>query len=181
MFKLTPKVQKAINTSAALHKGQERRNGSYPYVVHPFSVAVILSNYTDDEDIIIAGLLHDILEDVPEYTEDTMIEEFGQRVTSIVKAVTWSNGSTREKYIENLKRAEQGSLFVAAADKMHNLKSFIDYYEIEGNAMWKKFNQPKNEKLVFYENVLAILKQRLDSEIVNEYENMLENNKDIFK
>ena len=47
--------------------------------------------------------------------------------------------------------------------------------------MWKKFHQPKDKKLLFYEELLSVLKQGLDNDIVNEYENMLENNKDIFK
>ncbi|HDY73393.1 MAG TPA: bifunctional (p)ppGpp synthetase/guanosine-3',5'-bis(diphosphate) 3'-pyrophosphohydrolase [Candidatus Jorgensenbacteria bacterium] len=179
MFKLTPEIQKAINTSAVLHKNQERRNGGYPYVVHPFSVAVILSNYTDDEDIIIAGLLHDILEDVPEYTKEKMVKEFGQRVTNIVEGVTITD--SLKQYIENLRRAEEGSFFVAAADKIHNIQSLIDYHKIEGDAMWKKFHQPKDKKLLYYEELLLVLKQGLDNDIVNEYENMLKNNKDIFK
>ena len=49
----TSHIQKAINKAADLHRGQIRKGDGLPYIVHPFSVALILSNYTDDEDIII--------------------------------------------------------------------------------------------------------------------------------
>ena len=62
MITLTPKIQKAINTATTLHKDQKRKGGEYPYAVHLFSVAWILKDYTEDEDVIVASLLHDVLE-----------------------------------------------------------------------------------------------------------------------
>ena len=64
-MELTKKIQKAINLASKLHHGQIRKgDGELPYISHPFSVAWILNQYTDNEDIIVAGILHDILEDV---------------------------------------------------------------------------------------------------------------------
>ena len=61
---LTPRIEYAIRTVALLHDGQTRRaEQNIPYVSHVFSVAVLLSHYSDDEDVFIGGLLHDVLED----------------------------------------------------------------------------------------------------------------------
>ncbi len=63
---LTQRLREAINMACRLHPNQVRKaDEGLPYISRPFSVAWILSSYTDDEDTIIAGLLHDILEDVP--------------------------------------------------------------------------------------------------------------------
>ncbi|MEK7182016.1 MAG: HD domain-containing protein, partial [Patescibacteria group bacterium] len=62
---LTPQIDKAIQRATVLHHGQERKGTGAPYIVHPYAVAFLLAHYTDDEDVIIAGLLHDVLEDVP--------------------------------------------------------------------------------------------------------------------
>jgi (p)ppGpp synthase/HD superfamily hydrolase len=83
MMKFTPTIYKAINLAAALHEGQESKGDGLPYIVHPFSVAMILMEYSQDEDIIVAGLLHDTIEDTG-YTKEQMKEEFGERVTSLV-------------------------------------------------------------------------------------------------
>jgi (p)ppGpp synthase/HD superfamily hydrolase len=67
-MRLTPKIQKAINIAAEKHLRQKRKSTGRPFIIHPFSVGFILSEFTNDEDIIAAGLLHDILEDVRGYT-----------------------------------------------------------------------------------------------------------------
>lgn len=63
-MRLTSKIEKAINFAAQKHLGQIRKGDGLPYIVHPFGVAWILSGYSTDEDVIVAGLLHDVLEDV---------------------------------------------------------------------------------------------------------------------
>ena len=81
-MKFTPIITKAINTAATLHDGQERKGDGLPYIVHPFSVALILMEYSQDEDVIVAGLLHDTIEDTG-YTREQMEEDFGERVWQV--------------------------------------------------------------------------------------------------
>jgi len=196
-MKLTNKIQKAINLAAELHFGQTRRGGNLPYVVHPFSVAWIVVNYTDDEDIICACLLHDILEDVDssKYNEEDMMNDFGERVLKIVKGVSEDKNSgdknNKKKrswqerklaYIEGLKKHNKASLIVSCADKIHNLQSLIDLHKEKGDSLWDNFNapEPKKEKSFwFYEKILEVLKERLDNKIVLEYEILLRKAKDI--
>ena len=161
-MKLTPKIQKAINFSAKLHADQKRKGNNLPFIVHPFTVATIISNYTEDEDVIVAGFLHDVLEDVPGYTEADMERDFGKRVLGFVKEVSEDKEATdgdkkakitwryrKEKYLENLKTATKEAMLISSADKIHNLSSLTEDYKIQGEELWKVFRAPENKKLWF--------------------------------
>lgn len=182
-MKLTQKIQQAINLASRLHLGQVRKGDSgLPYISHPFSVAWILSNYTEDEDIVVAGILHDVLEDVKGYYYDDMVRDFGERVAQIVKGVsedkdpniesdekaTWEE--RKSKYLANLKNDSDEALMVCAADKIHNLQSMISAYQEKGDALWDNFNSPKEKKLWLYQEILKFMKGRLNNPIVDELE-----------
>lgn len=182
-MKLTHRIQQAINLASRLHSGQVRKGDvDLPYISHPFSVAWILSNYTDDEDIIIGGLLHDTLEDVKGYYYEDLKRDFGVKVAEIVKGVsedkdpniesddkaTWEDRKT--KYLAGLDNDSDESLMVCAADKIHNLQSMINAYQEKGEALWDSFNSPKDKKLWLYEEIAKILHKRLNNPIVGELE-----------
>ena len=186
-MKLTDKFQRAVNFAAQKHLGQKRKDRELPYIVHPFSVAWILSGYTNDEDVIIAGLLHDILEDVKESSYQEIADEFGDNVAKIVKGVTEEKDPNiernekadwlgrKQKYIDNLKIVGLDSVLVSAADKIHNLQSMASAYEDVGDSLWSHFNAPEDKKLWFYEEVIKVVRQRLaDSSIVEELETSFE-------
>lgn len=189
-MKLTPKIQKAIDMSARLHNKQMRKSGQLPYIVHPYSVGAILSNFTDDEDVIIAGFMHDILEDVEGYPVSKLRNDFGNKVTNIVLYITEDKKPSdsdakarktwkkrKEKYIDNLRHTtNQNILLVACADKMHNLQAFMEVYEEEGDDMWKTFNAPKPKSVStmwIHEELLKVFQKNLKSEIVEEYEEIV--------
>jgi (p)ppGpp synthase/HD superfamily hydrolase len=180
--KLTPIIQKAINIASEKHLGQKRKADGLPYIVHPFAVAWILSNYTDDEDVIAAGLLHDTLEDVAGYRFDDIKKDFGDRVANIVKEVsedkdpniitdekaTWED--RKRKYLKHLQVASREAMLVCCADKIHNLSSLLDVYKEQGDAVCSKFNAPADKILWFNGEVLRILQTRMDGEFVRELE-----------
>ncbi|OGD32614.1 hypothetical protein A3C91_01990 [Candidatus Azambacteria bacterium RIFCSPHIGHO2_02_FULL_52_12] len=177
----TPKIHKTISKAALLHKDQKRKHGDLPYIVHPYSVAFILSKYTKDEDIISAGLLHDTIEDC-DYSAEQLKADFGERVAGIVLEVTedvalkrgegkvasWEE--RKQKYLEHLEGASQEALMVSCADKLHNLLSLMEAHELEGEALWRKFNTSVSRQMWFFKSVLAILKEKLESPIVDELE-----------
>lgn len=183
-MKFSSKIQGALIKAAQLHRNQTRKDDkNVPFVIHPYAVAFILANYTDEEDVIVAGFLHDVLEDVPDYSADDMKKEFGERVYNIVKEVSEDkdqNDSGRnskvdwlqrkERYLANLRDDSREALMVCAADKIHNLISMAEAYKIQGEKLWEKFNAPADKKLWFYKEVLQVLKERLDSDIVKELE-----------
>lgn len=193
-MQLTKNIQKAITKSAVLHKDQVRKEKDAPFVIHPYSVAIILSGYTNDEDTIVAGLLHDVLEDVPGYYESDMIRDFGEKVTEIVKGVTEEkdpNDSTKNeketwlyrknKYLDRLRKDSKESLMVSAADKIHNLSSTINAYKERGEDAFRNFNSTIEERLWFNGEVLNVLKERLDNKIVVELEEKHKEAKRFFK
>lgn len=157
--------------------------------MHPFSVAFLLAHYENDEDLICAALLHDVLEDVPHYGVDKMKEEFGENVSRIVREVTEDRDPTerwrifskknhwkerKERYIENLKNDSREGLLIAAADKIHNMHSLATGYATDGDALWKHFRAGKEEMLWFYESVYVVLCERLEHPILSEFEKALE-------
>lgn len=175
--------------ASILHREQERRGApNFPYITHLFSVAAILSNYTRDEDTIVAGLLHDTLEDTV-YTAERLEEDFGKEVREIVEGVTEvkeENGlklpwkERKERYIEGLKIARRESLLVSAADKLHNLRSNVDDFKKHGPAIWKNFSSGPEELLWYNQSVLAVLKNRLNNAIVAELEAQIEEAESLF-
>ena len=192
LMSLTRKIERAIVRSAELHRHQERKAGGAPYVVHPFAVAFLLAHYSEDEDVICAGLLHDILEDVPSYGAERMRAEFGERVYAIVREVTedkdveegirfFPYGNSRKKqwkerkegYLRRLEDDSAEGLMIAAADKIHNLRSLMDGYFERGDAIWKTFPAGKKETFWFYRSVLEILSRRMTHPLVDEFRAVL--------
>ena len=82
----TPKIKKALNFAIKAHEGQKRKSGE-DYVVHPILVATITSYFNDNEDVITAAILHDVVEDTP-YTIYYIKDEFGEEVANLVEGLT---------------------------------------------------------------------------------------------
>lgn len=164
---ISQRIDKAIRVAAKAHRNQNRKGGDIPYIVHPFSVMTIANTVTDDEDILIACLFHDILEDVPEeYSKERMREEFGDRVVSIVEGVT-KNGELKdwqevsEDYLANLREEDEASVIVSGADKIHNLQSVLIDYEDVGDKLWERFTKGKDSQVWWYKSILEILEERI--------------------
>jgi (p)ppGpp synthase/HD superfamily hydrolase len=179
---LTPRIERAIVRATELHAGQRRKVNNAPYIVHPYAVAFLLAHYTDNEDVVIAGLLHDVLEDVPGYSAQDLADEFGKHVESIVSEVTedyteaekedhslrkhnWKE--RKEKYLINLSDDSHEALLVATADKIHNLRSLIDDYRICGESAWERLGN-KERIFWFYGEATRIISERLDHPLAEE-------------
>ncbi len=185
---LTKRIEQAIVRAAVLHQGQQRKVNGVPYIIHPYSVAFLLAHFVDDEDVIIAGLLHDTLEDVPSYTSVMLREEFGERVCRIVEEVTEDftqaekenhairgNGwrSRKEKYLENLANDGEEALLIATADKIHNMQGVINEYHIHGEAVWEKFKRSVENLIWFYTEAARVISARLKHPLVDEMNRVL--------
>lgn len=174
------KIEQAIKAAAILHQDQVRRGPHpYPYITHLFSVAAILSNYTEDEDVIVAGLLHDTIEDT-DYTFKELETDFGARVRDLVLHVTEEKVSqdTNEKsswkkrkdaYVAQLKSAPEDALLIAAADKIHNMRSAIDEWEGYYQGFIRAFGGSLDERLLMYQSISNVLNRRLENAIIHEF------------
>ncbi len=171
MINYTERLDKAIRKAAWAHEqaGQHRKGTDIPYIIHPFGTMLVASNATDDEDVLIACLMHDVLEDVDPsiHDEEAMRKDFGDRVVSIVKEVTKDNSVTdwrkrSEAYLHHLEtEASYEAVIVSAADKIHNLLSILSDYQDVGNALWNRFSTKNiDDQLWWYQSILSVIKGR---------------------
>ena len=131
-------IAHAYDVAEEMHRGQLRKSGE-PYLIHPMAVAEILADLGMDEETIIAGLLHDVVEDTP-YTEEELIRDFGDEVGLLVDGVT-KLGSLRfeskeARQVENLRKMflamskDIRVLIIKLSDRLHNLRT-INYMSHE--------------------------------------------------
>lgn len=131
-------IGKAYDKALELHEGQLRRSGE-PYIIHPMAVAIILAQLGMDEETLVAGLLHDAVEDTS-YTEEMMSQDFGDDVELLVDGVT-KLGSIKfdtqeEAQAENLRKMflamskDIRVLIIKLADRLHNMRT-AEYWDTE--------------------------------------------------
>ena len=175
-------IEKAVRVSVTAHKDQTRKGDDLPYIIHPFMVAIKLAKYNFPDTVIAAALTHDVLEDT-EYPEDKLKNELGEEVLEIVKAVTNDDSlpweEKKKKYVETVRAGSDGAKAVAVADKIHNLESLLLAYLEQGPELWKKFNRGKEQKLWFENEVLKMLKETWKHPLIEEYEKLLEQEKEL--
>ncbi len=131
-------IEKAYNTAADAHKDQFRKSGE-PYIIHPLNVAIILAELELDKETIIAGILHDVVEDTV-MSEEDLIREFGADVALLVDGVTklekipLSTGVDQsdvklEMQAENLRKMflamakDIRVILIKLADRLHNMRT----------------------------------------------------------
>lgn len=163
----TPQIKKAIQFAARKHDGQKRvADRSLPYITHPFSVALLVAEDGAHDDVVVAALLHDTLEDTAT-TREEIVEAFNGRVADLVAAVSevrQDGAAWRErkmKYLDLLGRSDDDALLIAAADKIDNIESRLEEYACEGEAFLARFGQPNGEYLWFHGEVLRLVQARL--------------------
>jgi len=170
------KINHAFAFAAKHHDRQVRKGTKLPYLTHPANVAVILTRYDRDEDSIVAGILHDVVEDCVRegYTRQTLEqrigEKFGESVLNTILQVTHrkldddgaelSSAQKKEDYLERLAEAEESALWVCAADKIHNARSVLAdlHRTVEPNAVWGRFSGGRTGSVKWYRDVYERLK-----------------------
>jgi (p)ppGpp synthase/HD superfamily hydrolase len=175
------RIEQAIRAAAILHKDQVRKGEvPYPYVTHVFAVAMIVADYTEKEDVIIASLLHDTLEDT-DYTEAELNEDFGHTVAHLVHSVTCEETATPEswvevkkKYVKQLKDAPEDALLIAAADKIHNMRSMVEAYYEDRERLIADFGDSLNDRIMMYQEISNIFNRSLNSAILGEFNHVFE-------
>ncbi|MCQ9343422.1 HD domain-containing protein [Corynebacterium kozikiae] len=163
------KVLRAINVAALCHEGQLRKGTRLPYISHVFGVYAITCALTEREDVRIAALLHDVVEDAPErYSFVQMEVEFGPKVAGMVRAVTkdasisnWWERNRAYLGVLNAAKTDPGAVLVALADKTHNLQSILQDYAQVGEALWERFKTGKQGVAWWYRANLELFERRI--------------------
>ncbi len=174
---LTPKVLKALEFAAISHDGQKRKGGDMaPYISHPYAVGLILSQAGFSEDVVIAGIFHDLIEDT-QVTHAELAEKFGENIANLVMEVTEDKTldffERKEKYLEHLKIATPEAASISAADLFANRLSMLNAIE-SGVDLWQNFKLGPAETFAFDRKRLAIIKTRTNHEFITEVETLVE-------
>lgn len=163
-------LNEVIKIAAYFHEGQKRRGTQIPYISHPIFVGYMLKELGYDYEVIIAGILHDTLEDTS-LTNTKLEYMFGKRVLSLVESVTeiskdkYSDIETKKKTweirkkhkLEKINIASPETKAIACMDLYSNLLDIVDLAKLEGSYIWRYFNSGKETTLKYKKDMLAIL------------------------
>ncbi|MFM2381795.1 MAG: hypothetical protein RLZZ76_562 [Candidatus Parcubacteria bacterium] len=171
------RIEQALRAATILHKDQVRKGTMpIPYVSHLFAVAMIASEYTKDEDVMIAALLHDTLEDT-DYTAAELQEDFGGKVREIVESLSEpkaAEGSATWKerkiaYAKSLRNASEEALIIAAADKIHNMRAIVEEYFDDHSRFTSDFEGSLEDRVLMYQEISNTLNRSLKNAIIGEF------------
>ena len=161
-------IDSAIEAALRSHGNQPRKGTDVPYVVHPVAVGILLAKAGCRDEIIVAGILHDTLEDTS-MTLDDIRGVFGGEVASLVlacsepdKSLDWEERKAHT--IEFLKTASLEVRTIACADKLHNIRTIVEEEKRVGPKIWRRFNRGKAEQEWYYKELVRVLGDREDQE-----------------
>ncbi|WP_191017596.1 HD domain-containing protein [Treponema zioleckii] len=157
---LSLKIHDTIIFATLKHRDQKRKGTEIPYIVHPMEVMQILTENGCPENVIIAGILHDTLEDT-DTTPAEIEQKFGKEILELVqtesedKSKSWKE--RKQHTIDCLKNDSLETKLVCCADKLSNIKSMYADFQVIGENLWKRFNAPKENIKWYYESIVAAL------------------------
>ena len=164
-------VSEAIAFAVKAHDGMRRKKSEAPYILHPMEAAVIVGTMTDDQNLIAAAALHDVVEDAG-ITIDEVEERFGKRVRELVESETEDKRAElpptdtwrirKEESLNLLKNTDDVDVLVVwMGDKLSNMRSIYRDWKVEGDAMWQRFNQKDVNQQAWYYRSIAKYTERL--------------------
>jgi (p)ppGpp synthase/HD superfamily hydrolase len=170
-------INHSLAFAAKHHDRQVRKGTKLPYLTHPANVAIILTRYGRDDETVVAGILHDVVEDCVRdgYSRD-MLEQrigdkFGERVLDTVLSVTYrrqdddgvelSGDERKDDYLNRLSAASEAARWVCAADKIHNASTIISDLgrTVDPENVWNRFSGGKTSTVRWYRSVYDRLRE----------------------
>lgn len=179
--KLGKQFHSAFCFAARMHAEQTRKETEIPYIAHLMSVAALVLEAGGDEDLAIAALLHDVVEDCggkPVLRE--VRKRFGRRVANIVAGCTDSDSypkppwrTRKETYLKHLRRADADVRLVSAADKLHNVREVLRDYRALGEPVWQRFGGKREGTLWYYRALSKEFHRHPGNWLVDEFSRVL--------
>lgn len=178
-------IEEAVVYATRAHAGVNRKGKTRPYILHPLEVMVIASSLTEDESVLAAAVLHDVVEDTERTAED-IEKAFGKRVAELVMAESEDKleempaGSTwkirKEVTINHLCSLKKDAKIICLGDKLSSMREISRDYALLGDQLWERFNQKdKNMHRWYYSSIYTILKEEFgDIPALREYRSLLE-------
>ena len=176
-------VSEAIKFAVEAHDGMRRKKSSAPYILHPLEAAVIVGTMTEDQEIIAAAALHDVVEDAG-VSIDEIEERFGRRVRELVgsetedkradlpPAQTWR--IRKEETLAHLRETNDDAVIMLwIGDKLANIRSIYRIWKHVGDKVWDDFNQKdKNEQAWYYRSIADLTSRLSDNSAWIEYNSL---------
>jgi myo-inositol-1(or 4)-monophosphatase len=172
-------VDRAIRYATEHHAGVPRKGTSLPYIVHPLEAMVIVSTITNDQELMAAAALHDVVEDTG-VTIDDIRREFGSRVAQLVDDETdrevpgvshvdsWQQ--RKQAAVDRLAAASRDVQIVALGDKLSNIRGMARNYRELGDQLWQRFNEkPPACHARYYRQLAASLAPLSDTDAYREF------------
>ena len=164
-------LEEAIIYATVLHQGQMRKMNRIPDILHPLEAAVIVSSMSEDQELIAAAVLHDVVKDAG-IPMDEIESRFGKRVRMLVECETEDKREglpakdtwmiRKEESLQKLKDANDPAVMMLwIGDKLANIRSIYRDWKEEGDAMWQRFNQSDPKIQAWYYNTIAELTKPL--------------------
>ena len=178
-------VSEAIAFAVKAHDGMRRKKSEVPYILHPMEAAVIVGTMSDDQNLIAAAALHDVVEDAGISIEE-IEKKFGARVRELVASETEDKRADlpptdtwrirKEESLAVLKNTNDiGVLMVWLGDKLANMRSIYRDWKVEGDAMWQRFNQKDvREQAWYYSSIVKLTERLYDTSAWLEYKTLTE-------
>jgi (p)ppGpp synthase/HD superfamily hydrolase len=172
------RFERALLFATRKHAGQHRKGTTVPYVAHLLGVASLVLEAGGDEDLAIAALLHDMVEDCggARMLRDIR-RRFGKRVAHIVDGCTDSDLDPKppwldrkKGYIAHLRTADADTRLVSAADKLYNVRSIVIAYREVGEKVWDRFSGKRDGTLWYYRALLDEFKRKRANPLIEELE-----------
>jgi (p)ppGpp synthase/HD superfamily hydrolase len=171
------RINHALAFAAKHHDRQVRKGTRLPYVTQPANVGIILARYDQDVTTIVAGILHDVIEDcvAEDYTRDVLeqrlAEKFGVEVLDVLLSVThrkkdddgveFDPEERRDDYLARLGRASERARWVCAADKLHNAATILSDLRrtVDPDTVWGRFAIGRDGIVRWYRTVYERLRE----------------------
>jgi len=160
-------LDEAIIFAVNAHSGYMRNGSKTPYILHPLEAAAIAATITEDERVMAAAVLHDVVEDTYVTIEDVQ-EKFGDYISRLVAAETENKreGEPREETWRIRKQETIDHLMytpsrevkiLTLGDKLSNMRAIYKDYKAVGNEVWLRFNQKdSSEHAWYYKAILEV-------------------------
>jgi (p)ppGpp synthase/HD superfamily hydrolase len=169
MAAYSERYRAALVLAAQAHRLQSRKIGDVPYIVHPVHTSIMLIRYGFPEDVAVAALLHDIVEDT-DVSQADVEAAFGPNVARIVAALTehkreggvsrpWE--TRKEEALDQLRRAGDDVVAVKAADVLDSVRGLAAAIRCHGSGVWAHFTRGSTASLRFYRSVAEVVSERL--------------------
>jgi len=164
------KFTEALSLAVEAHEGRYQKSSNVPYIVHVVEVAGLVARFGGDEELQIAGILHDVLDHGgPEWVHH--VDKFGHRVSTIVqncnhcirnpasgKKLSWSE--RMKNCLAHLAEAHEDTLLVLACDKLNTLQVLLDDLHEKGLSAFDRFETSQAEVLELLSEFSKIFTER---------------------